>query len=279
MSNQSSFYPVLGAYFDENQSSDYVSGTYKFEQDKSKNDKNLHFNHILKGENLISQFFDSGEIDFCITTVVKSTMYRHTFLADKASVQKSSNIIQIPQSIKVLEQNEIRYYFGCAIYTGEDRQITLNSDIMGLDSFWNNVIINLKKGQILARSSWSEDQKSIGDFISVEKDENIKCGFKVEVDSNGLFLVKMNEKDFLNLQNEKNKQSKLYISIVNNILSVALYELEKFSQNNELDDKFKQLIKQIEAKGFVWGDEGFMPSMIAASFVPFKFDESEKDDD
>lgn len=281
MSNISLSYPILGNYFDENQFSDYVNGVYKFEQIKKQDNENLHFKHILKGKNLISELFKKGEIKFCITAVVKSTMYRHTFLADNKSANLSSDFIEISQPIKQLNQNEIRHYFGCIIYTGDEKEITLNSDTMGLDSFWNNEKINLKKGQILARDSWIEDKKTIGDLISVCKDDSVKYGFLIDIDStNGVFLVKMNEILFSNLQNEKNMQTPLYFSLVNNIFCTALYELEKFAKDSELHDNFKQLISQIKANGFEGLEsENFSPSQIASSFVPFKFDESEINDD
>ena len=206
MSNLSSFYPILGKYSDENQCSDYLSGSYEFEHQKS-DDENLYFKHILKGESLISQLFEKNEIKFCITTVVKSTMYRHTFLADIKDIQQTQNSLEIVQTIKKINQNDIRHYFGCVIYAGDDREIMLNSETMGLDNFWNNIVINLKKGQILARDSWNEDKKTVGDFISVFKDENIQYGFIVEINNEkGVFSVKMNEKLFSDLQNEKIKK-------------------------------------------------------------------------
>lgn len=281
MSNISLSYPILGEYFDENQLSDYVNGAYKFEQIKKQDNENLHFRHILKGNNLISELFKKDEIKFCITAVVKSTMYRHTFLADNKFANLSQDFIEISQAIKQLKQNEIRHYFGCIIYVGDEKEIALNSDTMGLDSFWDKTKINLKKGQILARDSWIEDKKTIGNLISVCKDDSVKYGFLVEIDSvNGVFLVKMNEILFSNLQNEKNMQTPLYFSLVNNIFCTALYELEKFAKDSELHDNFKQLISQIKANGFEGLEsENFSPSQIASSFVPFKFNESEINDD
>lgn len=281
MSNISLSYPILGEYFDKNQFSDYVNGSYKFERIKKQDNENLHFRHILKGNNLISELFKKDEIKFCITAVVKSTMYRHTFLADNKFANLSQDCIEISQPIGLLKQNEIRYYFGCIIYTGDEKEITLNSDTMGLDSFWNNEKINLKKGQILARDSWIEDKKTIGDLISVCKDNSVKYGFLIDIDSEyGVFSVRMNEILFSNLQNEKNMQTPLYFSLVNNIFCTALYELEKFAKDSELHDNFKQLISQIKAKGFEGLEsENFSPSQIAGSFVPFKFNESEINDD
>lgn len=90
----------------------------------------------------------------------------------------------------------------------------------------------------------------------------------------------MNEILFSNLQNEKNMQTPLYFSLVNNIFCTALYELEKFAKDSELHDNFKQLISQIKANGFEsLESENFSPSQIASSFVPFKFNESEINDD
>ena len=120
-----------------------------------------------------------------------------------------------------------------------------------------------------------EYKKTVGNFISAIKDENIQYGFIVEIDNTkGVFLVKMNEKLFSDLQNEKNKKTSLYFSIVNNIFSVALYELEKFTKDEvEIHDNFKQFATQIKQKGFkMWGDENFSQSQISSAFVPFKFD-------
>jgi len=148
----------------------------------------ITYKHTMKGDSLISQLLASGEAKFITTIVLKSAMYRETL--DNVEIIDSSTVIQ---KIPLKTTFETQSFFSAIVYTGEDKEIILNSDTMGLDNFWDGEAIQLLKGSILARDGWRELESTASDLLTVKRDEDLKYGFDVIISPNegGKFIANM----------------------------------------------------------------------------------------
>jgi len=236
------------------------------------------FEHKLEGNNLISKLLKSGEAEFTTTVVLKSALYRETF----KNVEKITNTI-VKQKVPLQTTLETQNFLFSIIYTGEDKEVLLKAKEMGLDDFWDNTKIQLFKGSILATAGWRELENSASDLLTIQRDEDIKYGFIVEIDSKegGRFIAKMkpNLYDAINSMPDNDEHRR---SIIIHILCVGFMELEKYYKANggEGLTNFNGIKLDLKNKGLsTWEDESFNPNSVACMFLEHKFTPKGEDDD
>ena len=266
-------YPVL-----EEDRYDYLENMrYKVEQIEGSSDY-ITFEHKLEGDNLISQLLKSGEAKFVTTVVLKSALYRETF--DR--VEKVTHAY-VKQRVPLKTTFETQSFISSVVYIGEDREIVLNANKMGLDEFWDNTKVELLKGSILATAGWRELENSASDLLTVKRDEEIKYGFDVEIDpkEGGRFIAKMNPKlyDSLNAMPDNDAHRR---SIVIHVLCVGFMALQKYYNENGSDEltNFNGIKLELKSKNMpTWEEEGFNPNRVACMFLEHKILVKGEDDE
>lgn len=226
--------------------------------------------HKISSNNLIAQFLESGEAKFITTIVLKSSMYRETV----DEVEKiNTSTLHVKQNIPLQTTFEVQSFFCGVVYVGEDRDILLNSQEMGLNDFWDGVTIQLLKGSIIARDGWRELESTASDLLTIQKDESVKYSFDVSLDSDegGKFMVKMEPKLFESLQRASSSDAHRR-SIITHILCVGFMQLDKEYKSGDFESytNFRGIKFQLEQIGLkTWedGDE-FDPNKVACYFLP-----------
>ena len=277
LTNSYSF-PVL-----ENDRYDYLEElSYGVSQLDAEEKNCIVLEHKLTGESLITQLVEAGEAKFFTTVVLKSAMYRETF----DEVEKiNGNPFHVKQKIPLQTTFETQSFFCGVVYTGEDREISLDTGSMGLDDFWDGVTIKLLKGSIIARDGWRELESTASDLLTIQKakeEENI-YSFDVTLSSEegGRFIAKMEPKLFDALQRASDSNAHRR-SIVTHILCVGFMQLEKEFRSGDFESytNFKGIKHELERKGFkTWedGDE-FDPNRVACYFLPHILPVGEEDE-
>jgi len=266
-------YPVL-----EEDRYDYLENMrYKVEQIEGSSDY-ITFEHKLEGDNLISQLLKSGEAKFVTTVVLKSALYRETF--DR--VEKVTHTYA-KQKVPLKTTFETQSFISVVIYIGEDREIVLDANKMGLDEFWDDTKVQLLKGSILATAGWRELENSASDLLTVKRDEEVKYGFDVEIDpkEGGRFIAKMNPKlyDSLNAMPNNDEHRR---SIIIHVLCVGFMALQKYYDENGSDEltNFNGIKLELKSKNMpTWEEEGFNPNRVACMFLEHKFLVKGEDDE
>jgi len=256
-------FPVL-----EEDRFDYIKETsYEVNQVDSDNESNsIVFEHKLTGNNLISQLLKSNEAKFITTVVLKSSMYRET--TDNILEQISST--HIKQKIQLKTTFETQSFFSAIVYTGDDKEILLNSSEMGLDEFWDGATIELKKGAILARAGWRELENTASDLLTIKKDEAIEYGFDVSVvsEEGGRFIANVESNLYDKIKQLPKNDSHLR-SIVIHMLCVGFMNLAKDYKNDDTElTNFKGIKLELKNKDIrTWEDEEFNPNQVACYFL------------
>lgn len=277
MNNNNSYpFPVLG-----NGRLDYgIENSYSFEQQSETSSNKMVFKHILKGKNLITQLIKNKEAKFFATMCLKSAIHRETYQTT-LDINKDDDFIEVKQLIPFRQSNKEQSFCGFIVYTGKDKNISLNQD-SGVNKFWLGEDMVLKKGMILARSNWVKIERNIGEIITARIDENIKHGFKVDVSSEngGCFEVAIEPNLYKELSNLQNAKSQIKNNFINNILCSAFYELKsKFDDFKECEN-FQLIFEKLREKelpGF--DDDDFSPSVSATAFIDIKLEMGENNDD
>lgn len=226
--------------------------------------------HKISGNNLIAQLIEAGEAKFITTVVLKSSMYRETI--DEAE-KINGNPLHVKQKIPLQTTFETQSFFCGIVYTGEDREITLESQKVGLDGFWDGVSIQLLKGSIIARDGWRELESTASDLLTIQKNDNVKYSFDVSLDSDegGKFIANMEPILFESMQKASNRDAHRR-SIITHILCVGFMELEKQYRSGDFDSytNFKGIEFQLEQAGLkTWKDKDeFDPNKVACYFLP-----------
>jgi len=226
--------------------------------------------HKINANNLIAQLIESGEAKFITTVVLKSSMYRETI----DDIEKiNGNALHVKQKVPLQTTFETQSFFCGIVYTGEDREIKLNAEKAGLDTFWDGVTIELLKGSIMARDGWRELESTASDLLTIKKSENVKYSFDVSLDSDegGRFRANMEAVLFESMQRASNSDAHRR-SIITHILCVGFMELEKQYRSGDFESytNFKGIKFQLEQVGIkTWedGDE-FCPNKVACYFLP-----------
>jgi hypothetical protein len=256
-------FPVL-----EEDKFDYIEETtYEVNQVDSDNKSNsIIFEHKLTGNNLISQLLKSNEAKFITTIVLKSSMYRET--TDNILEQISS--AHIKQKIQLKTTFETQSFFSAIIYTGDDKEVILNSSAMGLDDFWDGATIELKKGAILARAGWRELENTASDLLTIKKDEAIEYGFDVSVvsEEGGRFIASVEAELYDKIKQLPKNDSHLR-SIVIHMLCVGFMNLAKDYKHDDSElTNFKGIKLELKNKDIrTWEDEEFNPNQVACYFL------------
>lgn len=256
-------FPVL-----EEDKFDYIEETtYEVNQVDSDNKSNsIIFEHKLTGNNLISQLLKSNEAKFITTVVLKSSMYRET--TDNILEQISS--AHIKQKIQLKTTFETQSFFSAIIYTGDDKEVILNSSAMGLDDFWDGATIELKKGAILARAGWRELENTASDLLTIKKDEAIEYGFDVSVvsEEGGRFIASVEAELYDKIKQLPKNDSHLR-SIVIHMLCVGFMNLAKDYKHDDSElTNFKGIKLELKNKDIrTWEDEEFNPNQVACYFL------------
>jgi len=231
----------------------------------------ITFEHRVEGSNLISQLLENGEAKFVTTVVLKSALYRETF----DEVEKIT-ATTVKQKVPLQTTSETQNFISSVVYIGDDKEIILDSAKMGLDDFWDNTKVQLLKGSILATAGWRELENSASDLLTVKKDENIKYGFDVEIDSSegGRFEALVNTKlfDALNSMSTNDEHRR---SIIIHILCVGFMSLQKYYEENGSEEltNFNGIKLELKSKDMpTWEEkEGFNPNRVACMFLEHKF--------
>lgn len=259
-------YPLL-----EEDRYDYLENmNYEVEQIEGSFDY-ITFEHRVEGSNLISQLLENGEAKFVTTVVLKSALYRETF----DEVEKIT-ATTVKQKVPLQTTSETQNFISSVVYIGDDKEIILDSAKMGLDDFWDNTKVQLLKGSILATAGWRELENSASDLLTVKKDENIKYGFDVEIDSSegGRFEALVNTKlfDALNSMSTNDEHRR---SIIIHILCVGFMSLQKYYEENGSEEltNFNGIKLELKSKDMpTWEEkEGFNPNRVACMFLEHKF--------
>lgn len=256
-------YPVL-----EDDKFDYNDDIiFKIKQVETDNKENyIVFEYQLLGDSLISQLLKSREAKFITTIVLKSAMYRETI----DSILEEISPTYIKQKIPLQTTFETQNFFSAIVYTGEDKTITLDSKVMGLNDFWDGVEIELKKGAILAKGGWRELENSASDLLTVKKDESVKYGFDVTVTTTegGRFLATV-EPTLYDKLKLLPKNSDHLRSIVIHMLCLGFMDLkERFKEDDSELTNFKGIKLELKSKGIAtWKDDDFKPNQAACYFL------------
>lgn len=235
-----------------------------------RNSPYITYKHIMKGDNLISQLLASGEAKFITTIVLKSAMYRETL--DDVEIINSSTVIQ---KIPLKTTFETQSFFSAIVYTGEDKEVILNSSTMGLDNFWNGETIQLLKGSILARDGWRELESTASDLLTVNRDESLEYGFNVDINTSegGRFSANMNAELFDTIRKMSLKDSHRR-SIMIHILCVGFMKLHQYyKEDDSLLTNFKGIKLELKSNNIkTWEDDEFDPNRVACYFLPHKIE-------
>jgi len=256
-------FPVL-----EEDKFDYINETtYEVNQVDSDNKSNsIIFEHKLTGNNLISQLLQNNEAKFITTVVLKSSMYRET--TDNILEQISST--HIKQKIQLKTTFETQSFFSAIIYTGDDKEIIVNSVEMGLDEFWDGATIELKKGAILARAGWRELENTASDLLTIKKDDSLEYGFDVSVisEEGGRFIASVESGLYDKIKQLPKNDSHLR-SIVIHMLCVGFMNLAKDYKDDDSElTNFKGIKLELKNKDIkTWEDDEFNPNQVACYFL------------
>lgn len=256
-------FPVL-----EKDKFDYIEETtYEVNQVDSDNKSNsITFEHNLTGDNLISQLLKNNEAKFITTVVLKSSMYRET--TDNILEQISST--HIKQKIQLKTTFETQSFFSAIVYSGDDKEVVLNSLEMGLDEFWDGVKIELKKGAMLAIAGWRELENTASDLLTIKKDEAIKYGFDVSVisEEGGRFIASVEANLYDKIKQLPKNDSHLR-SIVIHMLCVGFMNLAKDYKEDDTElTNFKAIKLELKNKDIkTWEDDEFDPNKVACYFL------------
>jgi len=270
-STNSYFYPVL-----EDDRFDYIdTSLYEVElltdnQHVKQTEDSLVLKYSVKEDNLISQLIKKNEAKFVCTTVVKSTMYRETISESKPL---NNNPLEVIQVIPLQSTKEIQQFSPMIIYTGEDKEVTLNSESMELDLFWDKKIVTLYKGCILAKDGWRETEYSASDLLSICRDENLKHSFNIVIDTKegGRFVAYVNAELYDSMNKQKSNAHKAHFnSIVTHMLCVGFMKLkDEFKDGSDDLTNFNAIERKLQADGFsTWKDDDFDPNKTACHFLP-----------
>jgi len=256
-------FPVL-----EEDKFDYIKETiYEVNQVDSDNKSNyIVFEHKIIGDNLISQLLKNNEAKFITTVVLKSSMYRET--TDNILEQISST--HIKQKIQLKTTFETQSFFSAIIYTGNDKEVILNSFEMGLDEFWNGATISLKKGAILARAGWRELENTASDLLTIKKDDTLEYGFDVSVisEEGGRFIASVESNLYDKIKQLPKSDSHLR-SIVIHMLCIGFMNLAKDYKDDDSElTNFKGIKLELKNKDIkTWEDDEFNPNQVACYFL------------
>jgi hypothetical protein len=267
-------YPVL-----EDDKFDYNKNViFKIEQIETDNKENfIVFKYQLLGNSLISQLLEQKEAKFITTIVLKSAMYRETI----DTILEEISPTYIKQKIPLKTTFETQNFFSAIVYTGEDKTITLNSEKMGLDSFWDGAEIELKKGAILAKGGWRELENSASDLLTIKKDESVKYGFEVTVTTieGGRFLATVEPKLFDKIKLLP-KNSDHLRSIVIHMLCLGFMDLkERFYEDDSELTNFRGIKLELKSKGIAtWKDDDFKPNQAACYFLDHRIKVEQNDE-
>ena len=226
--------------------------------------------HKISGDNLITQLLESGEAKFITTSVLKSAMYRETL--DEVEPINGSRL-HVRQKIPLQTTFETQSFFCGIVYIGEDREITIDANRMGLDNFWDKVTIQLLKGSIIARDGWRELESTASDLLTIQKDANCKYSFDVTLsdEEGGKFIAKMEPTLFESLHRASNNNPHRR-SIITHILCVGFMQLEKEYKSGDFENytNFKGIQFELEKVGLKsWEDsDNFDPNKVACYFLP-----------
>ncbi len=240
---------------------------YEIEQIKNDSKSNyIIFEHHLKGDNLISQFLRSNEAKFVTTVVQKSTMYRETI----DSILESKSPVKIWQEVPLKTTLETQNFLSSIVYIGENKKITLNSETMGLDDFWDGITIELKKGAILARDDWRELESTASDLLTIRRDDTIKYGFDVDVisEEGGRFMANVQPELYDKIKQLSRDNSHLR-SLVIHMLCIGFMNLAKdFKEDDSELTNFKGIKSDLENKGIkTWSEDDFNANQVACYFL------------
>ena len=235
--------------------------------------------HKISGDNLISQLLESGEAKFITTIVLKSAMYRETL--DQVETINGSNL-HVKQKIPLQTTFETQSFFCGVVYIGDDREITLDANRMGLDKFWDGVIIQLLKGSIIARDGWRELESTASDLLTIRKNDTCKYSFDVTLlsEEGGKFIAEMEPVLFESIHRASNNNPHRR-SIITHILCVGFMKLEKEYRSRDFESytNFKGIKFELERVGLkTWEDgDDFDPNKVACHFLPHILPTGEED--
>lgn len=266
------FYPVL-----EDDRYDYVEqNIYEVEQvtDNTyakQTDDSLILKYKINGDNLISQLLNSGEAKFVCTTVIKSTMYRETI----SEYLKELTSTEVVQKIPLQNTYEVQNFAPMIIYIGEDKEIVLNSEKMGLDLFWDGKKINLYKGAIIAKDGWRESEYSASDLLSIQRDESKDYDFEVLIDpkEGGRFVAKVKPDLYDDMNRVRGTKNRAHFnSIITHMLSLGFVKLrEDYKDGNEDLANFNAIKRKLKSEDLAtWEEDGFNANEVASNFLPHK---------
>jgi hypothetical protein len=274
LTNSYSF-PVLELdRYDYNEESNY--SVSQLDVDKS---SYIVLEHKISGDNLITQLLESGEAKFITTIVLKSAMYRETL--DEVETINGSNL-HVKQKIPLQTTFETQSFFCGVVYIGEDREITLDANSMGLDKFWDGVTIQLLKGSIIARDGWRELESTASDLLTIRKNDTCKYSFDVTLlsEEGGKFIAEMEPVLFESLH-RASKNNPHRRSIITHILCVGFMKLEKEYRSGDFESytNFKGIKFELERVGLkTWEDgDDFDPNKVACHFLPHILPTGEED--
>lgn len=256
-------FPVL-----EEDKFDYIDEvTYEVNQVNSDSkSSNITFEHHLTDNNLIAKLLRDDEAKFITTVVLKSSMYRET----TDNILEKISSIHIKQKIQLKTTFETQSFFSAIVYTGDDKEIILNSSEMGLDEFWNGATIELKKGAILARAGWRELENTASDLLTIKKDDDLEYGFDVSVisEEGGRFIARVESNLYDKIKQLPKNDSHLR-SIVIHMLCVGFMNLAKDYKNDDSElTNFKGIKLELENKDIkTWEDDEFSPNQVACYFL------------
>lgn len=282
-------FPVLGpGRLDYGDGSAYETADWK-KVTRDNGDVYVELQHLLVGENLVSQLVRAGEAVFGCMVVIKATMYRRTFFVE------SSHELSIKQSIPIEKGKrtiELPKFMPVVIYMGDRRTISAG-EVVGGDEYWQEQGFVIHRGAIIARDKGHEFIPGLGHLLNVKRKDDLRDGeISVNVcsDSGGYFTVYVAPDLYRGMMSAQARGSE-YVAHRNSILTHALsvgfaelaedYSGESGESDLELPENFQAVKRLLEAKGMeTWEDgEEFSPCEAACIIEPHLLDSIVSDDE
>lgn len=231
--------------------------------------------HHLSGDCLVSRLVKEGKAKFACIVVVKTTMYRRTFVHDSNRELFADQTFTIRRGMRTVETPKM---LPVVVYLNADKAI-IPAKTDGLDPLWRGRKFTLPKAAILAQDRWHEFIPGIGQLLKIKRADNLAPGQQMRVDiaqpDGGYFLVHVTPALFDGIQGAAaHGEDKCHHrnSILTHALSVGFSQCAKPDEETGLSslENFQTIKRRLKALDIpAWDDEDeFDPCRAACVIYP-----------